>query len=64
VLHIDPDRKVATYLPIATKLALLKKKRMQLEPDDEERYLKLMQTITPGFMMLAPRALTTKEAQK
>ena len=52
-------------MPISTKLALLKKKRMQmLSQEDEEKYAKHMQTLTPNFMMLAPRALTGKEAQK
>lgn len=65
VLHIDPATKTATYMPISTKLALLKKKRMQLlSQEDEDKLAKHQQTLTPGYMMLAPRSLTGIEAKK
>ena len=56
---------MARYVPVAIKLALLKKKRMAyLQEEDEAKLHTRQQQLTPAFMMLAPRPLTTKEAQK
>jgi hypothetical protein len=36
VLHIDPATRMARYVPVAIKLALLKKKRMVMLNDEDE----------------------------
>lgn len=65
ILKLDPKSNKAEYLAIATKLAVIKKKKvMYVSQEDEERLEAIKRQLTPHFMTIAPRSQTATEAQK
>ena len=63
-MHLDPRTNQAVYLPVSTKLAIAKKKASKLSAEEEEHLKRKQQELTPHFMVLVPRASTTKEIAK
>ena len=62
VIQVNPDKQSVSYIPINTKIALHKKKKMaQFTQDDD---LKKRSEQNPKFIQVAPRSFTAKEINK
>lgn len=61
-MKLDPKTNKAEFLPVGFKIALLKKKRMlQMSQEQEDRLREKQKSLTPHFMIMAPRGITSNE---